>query len=134
MKIRLSQSNSGSTVDRARRRAIDLLDHTFLQALHFCSAGVGFVIVAPQMKEAVHYVETQLVLKRCPEGARVAARRFRTDHDLAMLKRDDVCRASLIKEAAVKVRNPPIGYQSDAHLAEPREAAPFSRSKFQAFS
>jgi hypothetical protein len=51
-----------------------------------------------------------------------------------VLKGDYVCWASLIKEAAVKVCNPPIGYQRDVHLVEPREAAPFSRSKFQAFS
>lgn len=134
MKIRLSQSKSGSTVDRARHRSIDFLNHPFLQAPHFRGAGGRFVIVATQVKEAMCDIQMQFVFKRCLEGARLALRRFRADHDFAMLERDDVCWASLIKEAAVKVCNPSVGYQSDAHFVEPREAAPFSRSKFQAFS
>src|SRR3977135_2784914 len=56
MKIRLSQSKCGSTVDRALRHSIDLLDHTFLQALHFRGAGWRLVIGATQVKEAMRDV------------------------------------------------------------------------------
>jgi hypothetical protein len=112
----------------------DFGHHTFLQALHFRGAGGRFVIVAKQVKEAMRDIQTQLVFKRCAKRSRLALRRFRADHDLAMLKRDDVCWATLIKKAAVKVCNSSIGYQNDVHFVEPREAALFSRSKFQAFS
>jgi len=132
MKIRLSQSKCGSTVDRARRRSIDLPDHTFLQALHFRGAGGRFVIIATQVKEAVRYVQTQLVLKRGPEGARLALRRFRADHDLAMLERDDIRRASLIEEAAMKLRHPSVGYQRDADFVELRQRISFPSWKFRA--
>jgi hypothetical protein len=111
----------------------DFGHHTFLQALHFRGAGGCLVIVATEVEEAMRDIQTQLVFKRCPEGARLASRRLGADHDLAMLKRDDVCWATLIKKAAVKVCNSSVGYQNDVHFVELREAALFSRSKFQAF-
>ena len=120
MKIRLSQSKSGSTVDRAPRRSIDLFDHPFLQALHFRGAGGRLVIVATQVKEAVCNVQMQLVLDRCPEGERLTPGSLRAHENLAMLERDDIGGTSLIKEAAVKVCNQPIGYQRDAHFAQLR--------------
>jgi hypothetical protein len=79
-------------------------------------------------------VDTQFVLKRGPEGARLALRRFRTDHDLTVLERDNVRRAALIQEAKVKFRNPAVRYQRDAHFLELRQCVWPSRWKFQAFS
>src|ERR1700704_6387326 len=71
MKIRLSQSKCGSTVDQV-----------FLQALHFLSAGGRLVVVAAQVKEAMRDVETQLAFKRCAKYSRLSPRRFHADHDL----------------------------------------------------
>src|SRR4030081_1358866 len=56
MKIRLSQSKCGSTVDRALRRSIGLPDHAFLQAFHFRGAGGRLIVVAAQVKEAMRDV------------------------------------------------------------------------------
>jgi hypothetical protein len=85
-----------------------------------------------QVKEAMRDIQTQLILKRCLEGACLALRRFRADHDLAMLKRDDVRWAPLIKKAAVKIRNPPVGYERDAHFVELRQCFGFPSRKFEA--
>src|SRR5437762_12187837 len=56
IKIRLSQSKCGSTVDRAPH----LRDERFLDAFHFRGEGGRLVIVAAQVKETVRDVRTQL--------------------------------------------------------------------------
>jgi hypothetical protein len=112
----------------------DFGHEVFLHTLHFRGAGGRFVIVAAQMEETVRDIQMQFVFERCLERARLALRRFRADHDLAMLKRDDIRWAQFIEEAAVKVCNPSVGYQSDIHFVEPGEATPFPRSKVQALS
>src|SRR2546421_6815364 len=56
MKIRLSQSKCGSTVDRT----LHLRDQCFLDAFHFRGARGRLVIVAAQVKKTVGDVETQL--------------------------------------------------------------------------
>jgi hypothetical protein len=122
MKIRLSQSKCGSTVDQV-----------FLQALHFLCARGRLVVVAAQVKEAMRDVETQLAFKRCAKHSRLSPRRFHADHDLAMLERDDVRGTALIKEATMKLCNPTVGHEGNAHFAQLRENVWLSRWKFQAF-
>jgi hypothetical protein len=121
MKIRLSQSNCGSTADQV-----------FLQALHFRGAGGGLIVIAAQVKEAMRDVETQLVFKRCAKRSRLSLRHFRADHDLAMLERDDVGWPSFIKEPLMKLRNPSVGHQSDNHFVELRQCFSFPSRKFEA--
>jgi hypothetical protein len=81
------------------------------------------------MEEAMGDVQVQLVFERCPESARLAQRCLRANHDLAMLKRDDVGRAFFVEEAAVKLRNPSVGYQRNAHFARLLEIVWLSRWK-----
>ena len=98
------------------RDSIHLRNELFLQALHLRSARTRLVIVASQVKEAVRDVETELVLERGSERARLAPRRFRANHDFAMLKRDDVGGACFIEKASMKFSHPPVGNQNDAHF------------------
>ena len=79
-------------------------------------AGCGFVIKATEMKEAMHEVETQLECHRGSEGARLALRRFGTDHDLAVLKGDDVGRARFVEEPLVQPGHAPVGNENNVYL------------------
>ena len=119
MKIRLTQSKSGST--GPIERSPDLRNELFLQPLHLGGAWAGLVIVTSQVKEAVRDVETELVFQRCPESAGLAARHFRADHDLAVLKRNDIRGARFTEEAAMKLGHASIGNQNDADFLELRQ-------------
>jgi hypothetical protein len=114
MKIRLSQSKCGSTgrIQRSPDPGHELL----LDAFHFGSAGRSFVIKAKQMKEAMRNVETQLEVHRGSKGTRLALRRFGTDHDLAVMKCDDVGRARFIKETLVELGHAPVGNEDNVYL------------------
>ena len=113
MKIRLSQSKCRSTADRASRRAINLVGHTFLQPLHLRRTCGRFVIVTAEVKETVRDIQMQLVLKRCLESAGLTPGSLRAHEYLAMLERDDIGGTGCVKEAKVKLRNPPVGDQND---------------------
>src|SRR3989440_9597266 len=56
IKIRLSQSKCGSTVDRA----LHLRDERFLAAFHFRGAGGRLALLGPQVNQALPPVQTQL--------------------------------------------------------------------------
>jgi len=90
----------------------------FLEPLHFGGAGGCLVIKTAEMKKPVRDVETELVLERGAERARLAPRRFRANHDFAMLKRDDVRGARFIEKASMQVGHAPVGNQNDAHFTQ----------------
>ena len=127
MKLRLSQSKSGST------DALNLRHELLLHAFHFRSPGRRFVIKASEMKEAVRNVETQLVLERRPERAGLAPGCFHADHDFAVLESDHVSRAGFIEEAAMKLRNSPIGNEDDVYFTGFRKHVLLPSSKLQTF-
>ena len=131
MKIRLSQSKCGST--GRIQRSLDPGHELLLGAFHFGGASRGFVIKAKQVKEAMHDVEAQLEFHRGSEGARLALRRFDTDHDLAMLKRDDVRRTRFIKETLMQFGHAPVGNQDNVYLFESCKHAGFPSRQLQTF-
>lgn len=125
MKIRLSQSKSGST------EALNLRHELLLQTFHFRSAGGRLVIKASKMKEAVRNVETQLVLERGPERARLATGSFRADDDFAVLESNHVGGAGFIEEAAMKLRNSSIGNEDGGYFLEHGQLIRFPLPEFQ---
>src|SRR5438067_1563099 len=104
MKIRLSQSKCGSTVDRALR----LRDERFLDAFHFRGAGGRLVIVATQVKETVGDVETQLPVQRRTETASLTFRGLGADEYFSVLKRDDVGGTAFVEKPSMDRRHPPV--------------------------
>ena len=147
MKIRLSQSKCGSTVDRALRRAmlstgahiayraaersIHLPRQAFLKALHFGGAGGCLVIKTSEMKKPMRNVETQLVLERRAKRPRLAPRCFRADHNLAMLESDDVSGTGFVEKAPVQVGHATIGNKDDTNFSHLRKHFSFPSRKFE---
>jgi len=114
MKIRLSQSKCGST--GRIERSLDLGNELLLDAFHFGGTALGRIIEPMEMKETVDDVETQLEFHRRSEGARLAFRRFGTDHDLPVLKGDDVGGARFIEETLVQLGHATVGNEDDVYL------------------
>ena len=69
-----------------------------------------------EMKEAVGDVETQFEFQGGSEGARLALRRLGTDHDLAVLKCDDIGGARFIKETLVQFGHATVGNEDNVYL------------------
>src|SRR4051812_34757196 len=106
MKLRLSQSKSGS-----RQGADQPLLHTF----HVSGARGGFVVESVKVEEAVDNVETQFVPDVGSKFSGVSLRGLGADHDLAVLKGDDVGWTRLVHEAAMQFRDPSVGNQDHVH-------------------
>jgi hypothetical protein len=127
MKIRLTQSKSGST------GALNLRHELLLHAFHFRGAGSGFVVEPTQVKQTVGNVETQLVLERCAKRARLAPRCFHTDDDFAVLESDHVGGTGFIEKAAMKLSDPTIGHEDHVYSTDIRQRVLSPASKLQTF-
>jgi hypothetical protein len=114
MKIRLSQSKCGST--GRIERSLDLGNELLLDAFHFGGSNRSRIVEPMEMKEAVGDVETQFEFQGGSEGARLALRRLGTDHDLAVLKCDDIGRARFIKETLVQFGHATVGNEDNVYL------------------
>lgn len=71
-----------------------------------------------QMKEAMRDIETELMIECRPEAPRLASGGLGADKNLAMLKRDHVGGARLLKKAAMQFRHAAVGNEDDAYFPQ----------------
>ena len=86
-----------------------------------------------QVKQAMHDIKAKLVLERGAEAPCLAPSRLSADKNLAVLKRDYIRRAWLLKKTAMQFRHAAVRNQNDAHLSKASQRTRFRSVQFQAF-
>lgn len=128
MKIRLSQSKCGSTVDRT----LHLSDELFLRPFHLGGALHGRIVEPVEVKKTVRDVETQFLIQGRAETTSLTFRGLGADEYLSVLEGNDVRRTALVQKSPMDRRYSLVGEQDDVYLGKPGEHAPLSPRQGQA--